>query len=129
MRVFGKVTPLLIVALLMMPASGVAQAGNDAETWRSFVENVPVGSELDVRLRSGQRFRATLVRTTTDTLMVLPKTRVPVPVQPVRYEEIASLERHQHNGMSGGKAAAIGVASGVGGFFAALLVLLALVSD
>ena len=84
MRVFGKVTALLIVALLMMPASGVAQAGNDAETWRSFVENVPVGSELDVRLRSGQRFRATLVRTTTDTLMVLPKTRAAVPVQQVR---------------------------------------------
>jgi hypothetical protein len=129
MRILRRVIGLLIVCTLMAPASGFAQTVNDADTWRSFVENVPVGSELDVRLRSGQRFRATIVRTTPDTVMVLPKTRVPVPVQPIAYDEIASLERHEERGMSGGKAAAIGVASGVGGFFGAMLIVLALVGD
>jgi hypothetical protein len=129
MRKFKRIAALLMVGLLIAPASGIAQTVGDADTWRSFVESVPVGSELDVRLRSGQRFRATIVRTTTDRVIVLPKTRVPVSVRSVPYEDIASLERHEHGGMSGGKAAAIGVASGVGAFFATMLIVFALVGD
>jgi hypothetical protein len=129
MRILTRVIGLLMACVLIAPASGIAQPVGDADTWRSFVANVPVGTELDMRLRSGQRFRATIVRTTPDAVMVLPKTRVPVPVQPVAYDEIASLERHEQRGMSGGKAAAIGVASGVGGFFGAMLIVFALISD
>jgi hypothetical protein len=56
-------------------------------------------------------------------VLLLPKTRVPVPVQPVPYDAIQSLELHRP-GMSGGKIAAIGIASGVG---ACLLLFLGLV--
>ena len=129
MRVFQKCVALLVVCALLMPTSALARTVGDADTWRAFVEQVPVGTELNVRLRNGQRFRATIVRTTPEAVMVLPKTRVPVPVQPVAYEQIASLERREHGGIGAGKAAAIGVASGVGGFFAALLIVLALVGD
>ena len=129
MRLLQRILILLLVFSIVTPATSLAQTAGEADTWRAFVENVPVGTELNVRLRSGQRFRATIVRTTADAVVVLPKTRVPVPVQPVSYEEIASLERRQHGGISGGKAAAIGVASGVAGFFGAMLIVLALVGD
>jgi hypothetical protein len=49
---------------------------------------------------------------------------VPVPVQPVPYDAVLSLERRSEGGMSAGKAAAIGVATGAGTFFAILLILL-----
>ena len=129
MRTNQRVVAVIVLCAVIAPVNGMAQTGSDADTWRSFVQNVPVGTELDVRLRSGQRFRATVVRATPDTVMVLPKTRVPVPVQPVAYDDIASLERHEPRGMSGGKAAAIGVASGVGGFFGAMLIVFALIGD
>ena len=129
MRVFRRAIVLVVVCALIAPASGIAQTNNDANVWRAFVEKVPIGTELNVRLRNGQRFRATIVQTSADAVTVLPKTRLPVPVQSVAYEEIASLERRQHSGISGGKAAAIGVASGAGGFFGALLILIALVGD
>jgi hypothetical protein len=62
-------------------------------------------------------------------LMLQPKTRVPVPVQPVTYESIASLERVRKGGMGAGKAAAIGIATGVGGFLATLLIFIAAIDD
>jgi hypothetical protein len=129
MRVCQRVLVLLVVCTLIAPASSVAQASPDSDVWRTFVENVPTGTELNVRLRSGQRFRATVVRPTADAVMLLPKTRLPVPVQAVAYEEVVSLERHERSGLSSGKAAAIGVASGVGAFFAGMLIVLALVGD
>jgi hypothetical protein len=60
--------------------------------------------------------------------MLQPRTRVPVPVQPVSYDSIVSLEQVK-GGTSAAKAAAIGVATGVGAFFATLLIILATVSD
>ena len=129
MRVFLKVLVLLVVCALVAPVSGIAQTSDDAHVWRAFVEKVPIGTELNVRLRNGQRFRATIVQSSADAVTILPKTRLPVPVQSVAYDEIASLERREHGGISGGKAAAIGVASGVGGFFGAMLILLALIGD
>lgn len=77
-----------------------------------------------VRLRSGQRFRAMVVGKRDAEVLLQPKTRVPVPVQPVPYDAILSMERAA-GGTSAAKTAAIGVASGVGAFFAVLLLLLA----
>jgi hypothetical protein len=129
MRVLQKVLATIVLCTFIVPATGVAQTSNDAGVWRAFVEKVPIGAELNVRLRNGQRFRATIVQVSDQAVMVLPKTRQPVPVQSVAYDDIASLERREHGGISGGKAAAIGVASGVGGFFGAMLILLALIGD
>ena len=77
-----------------------------------------------VRLRSGQRFRAMVVGKRDAEVLLQPKTRVPVPVQPVPYDAILSMECAA-GGTSAAKTAAIGVASGVGAFFAVLLLLLA----
>ena len=98
-----------------------------ADVWRTFAEKVDVGSEMNVRLEDGTRFRATLVGVRDDALLLQPKTRATVPVQAVPYEAIASLEPRKHGGTGAGKAAAIGVSTGVASFFAMLLILLAAV--
>lgn len=58
-------------------------------------------------------------------LLLLPRTRVPVPVQPVAYDQIASLERDDARGVGAGKAVALGVASGVAAFLGTLLIVIA----
>jgi hypothetical protein len=113
----------ILAAFVAVP--GIAAAQGQPDVWRAFAEKMDVGTELAVRLRDGQRFSATLVAAREDALLVQPKTRVPVPVQPVPYDAILSLERRAEGGMSAGQAAAIGVASGAGTFFAILLILLA----
>ena len=121
MKVF--VTCGLVLSLL---AAAPVRAQVPADVWRTFAQNIDVGSEMNVRLQDGTRFRATLVGVRDEALLLQPKTRVTVPVQAVPYGDIASLERRKAGGGVGaGKAAAIGVASGVGSFFAMLLILVA----
>jgi hypothetical protein len=118
---------LVLVLALMTPGVAIAQV--PADVWRTVAEKVEVGSQIEVRLRNGQRFRATLVSAGADTLLLQPRTRLPVPVQAVPYTDIAALQRRQEGGMGAAKAAAIGVATGAGTFFALLFITLATVSD
>ena len=118
-------TCALLLALLV-PHVVAAQAQPDV--WKTFASRIDVGVQLNVRLRTGERFRATLIDAREDVLLLQPKTRVPVPVQPVAYDAIVSLEQVK-GGIGAGKAAAIGVATGVGAFFGTLLVMLAAVAD
>jgi hypothetical protein len=130
----GTVVLAFVVALVHLPA-GVSAEGqpqaqaavpqSQAEIWRAFAAQVDVGTQLVVRLRNGQRFRATLIAVRDDAVLLQPKTRVPVPVQPVAYGEIVTLERREGGGIGGGKAAAIGIASGAGTFVAILLIAMA----
>ena len=116
-----RVVVVVLMALIVLPNGASAQA--QADTWRAFAMKLDVGIELTIRLRDGQRFRATFVGAPEEALLVQPKTRVPVPVQPVPYNAILSIERRSEGGIGAGKAAAIGVASGVAGFLAVLLII------
>ena len=122
---FHLVTAALIVFVTL---AHTAFAQTPPDTWRNFAERVDVGTELNVRLSNGQRFRATLIGVQPDAVLLQPKTRVPVPVQAIPYDGILRLERTRH-GIGAGKAVAIGVATGVGAFFATLGILLAAAGD
>ena len=116
-RVF---VPLMLALVLAFPRVSLAQ--DSGEAWRTFALKLDVGTELNVRLQNGQHFTATLLEARGDALVLQPRTRRPVPVQTVSYDAIQSLERRSHHGMSGAKAAAIGVAIGVGAFLAILAI-------
>jgi hypothetical protein len=126
MRTAIHVMTTVVLIVLIAVQSVAAQTSSDI--WRSFAERVDVGTELNVRLNDGSRFRATLVSVRTDAMLLLPKTRVPVPIQAVPYGEIVRLERTKP-GIGTGKAVAIGVATGVGAFFGILAILFAALGD
>ena len=94
---------VLIFAHAVRPCRAGAVCGAQAppDVWKTFASRIDVGVQLNVRLRNGQKFRATLIDAREDVLLLQPKTRVPVPVQPVAYEAIVSLEQ-----VKGGMAAA-----------------------
>jgi hypothetical protein len=118
----------ILVLILAMP--GVAHAQQpDAQLWRSFVEKVDIGTTLKMRLKEGQRVKATLLQVSPEAIVVKPKTRVPVPAQSVPFEAIESLEIDRPGGIGVGKAVAIGVASGVGAFLGMLLIVFATFDD
>lgn len=116
------------ILLVVVTTAHTMTAQVPPQVWRSFAERVGVGSELSVRLSDGRRFRATLIGFENDAVLLQPRTRVPVPVQAIAYDEIVRLERTKA-GIGAGKAVAIGVATGVGVFFGTLAVMLALVGD
>jgi hypothetical protein len=117
---------LAMLFVLLAPTSVDAQAQPDV--WKTFASRLDVGVQLNVRLRNGERFRATLIDARDDVLLVQPKTRIPVPVQPIAYDAIVSLEQVK-GGIGAGKAVGIGVASGVGAFLGTLLLIFATIGD
>jgi S1-C subfamily serine protease len=117
-------TTALIVFLAVHGVAGQTSS----EVWRSFAEQVEVGTELNVRLNDGRHFKATLVGVRDDAMLMQPRTRVPVPIQAVPYGDVVRLERTKP-GMGAGKAIAIGAATGVGAFFGILAVMISVVSD
>jgi hypothetical protein len=112
----------LILALVSVPAS--AQTTADTEAWRSLAERLEGGVAVDVRLRDGQHFKATFIAAHPDTMVVQRKTRVPVGVEQIQYEAIASLSRVGRSNMSAGKVA--GIALGSAGAAIGVLWLIAL---
>jgi S1-C subfamily serine protease len=117
-------TTALIVFLAVHGVAGQTSS----EVWRSFAEQVEVGTELNVRLNDGRHFKATLVGVRDDAMLMQPRTRVPVPIQAVPYGDVVRLERTKP-GMGAGKAIAIGAATGVGAFFGILALMISVVSD
>jgi hypothetical protein len=117
----------IVLSLAISPAA--AQGSADADVWRTFAQQLDVGTRIRVRLADGERVTATFVQAAPDQLLLQPITRQPVPVQRVPYDQIVSIECDEQRGVSAAKAAAIGVASGVGTFFGIMLIFLALALD
>jgi hypothetical protein len=113
-----------LVLLVMVPGVAGAQPAT-GDVWRTFAQKLDTGTELTVRLANGQHFAATLIDARSDAMVLQPRTRRPVPLQPVSYDAIVSSERRSGRGMSAAKAAGIGVAAGAGVFFAILGILAA----
>ena len=116
----------LLVAMLVTPTLASAQQAN-GDVWRTFAQKLEAGAPVVVRLQNGQRFKATLIDARADALLLQPRTRRPVPVQPVSYDAIQLLERERRDGMGAAKAAAIGVAAGAAAFLAIIGILAAAV--
>ena len=119
---------LTTTTLIVFMTGYSVTAQTSSEIWRHFAEQVEVGSELTVRLNDGRHFKATLVGVRDNAMLIQPKTRVPVPIQTVPYDDVLRLEKTKP-GIGAGKAIAIGAATGVGAFFGILAVMLGLVSD
>jgi hypothetical protein len=109
MKVFRLVvSALLVLSLASIPAS--AQSADDS-AWRALAAQLEGGVTVDVRLRDGQHFKATFIAARPDAVLVQRKTRVPVSVEQINYESIASLSRAQRSNLSAGKIAAIALGS------------------
>ena len=136
MRLIAAVVIVTLLSPGVAVAQGVAKGGPpqggphiDENIWSDFSSKIDIGSELKVRLVDGTSFNATLVRVDQTGLLLQPRTRVPVPVQPVAYDTIASLAPVKKGGIGAGKAIAIGVGTGVAAFWGMFAVVVALWAD
>lgn len=112
----------LVMALAAVPAS--AQSDSDESAFRTVAERLEAGAAIDVRLRNGRHFKATFIEARPAAVVVQRKTRVPVAVEEIGYESIASLSRVEPSNMSAGKVA--GIALGAAGAAIGVLWLIAL---
>lgn len=121
-----KTLSFVVIAALMLSlgtAPVFAQSGYDGSAWRDLAQHLDAGVVVDLRLRNGQHFKATFIGAHEDAIAVQRKTRVPVAIEQVPYDTIASLSRLEPASLSGGKIAGIALASA--GAVIGVLILLA----
>jgi len=106
---------LALVFALLMASSGesYAQSPDEASAWQMLAQNLDAGVTVDVRLRDRQHFKATFITARPDAIVVQRKSRVPVSIETIAYDSIASLARVDAAGLSRGKVA--GIAFGAAG--------------
>lgn len=95
-------TPLLVATLALAAGPAAAQQSTpDADAWRALAQALEPGAFLSVRTKEGTRLRGTLVNQSADGILLKPKTRIPVPIRAIAFDDIDSIER-QRPGMSPG---------------------------
>ena len=107
------------------PAPAASQSGSpvvDPAVMSDFVQRIPAGSRVKVERAKGDTIRGTILKTAPDALVVQRNTRVPETPVEVPYSTIARVTLDDGRGSSVAKAVGIGVASGVGSFFAILAI-------
>ena len=118
-----------LVALLAAPPRLHAQVVSGPDIWRDFTEKLEPGKTLKVRLKSGQRFKATLLQVSPDAMIVQPKRRSSVPPQQVPFTEIETLEVDSGKGIGLGKAVAVGAGIAAGAWLAMMAFAFAVLGD
>jgi hypothetical protein len=107
-----------LIACLSIPGSVRAQVVTTPDVWRAFAEKLEPGKTLKVRLRNGQRFKATLLQVSGEAMTIQPKTRAAVPPQRVPFDHIETLEVDHARGIGVGRAVAIGAGGAAGAWLA-----------
>jgi hypothetical protein len=100
----------------------------DRTAMADYVQRLPAGSKVRVERTDGTSLRGTLMKASADAVVLQKNTRIPEPPVEVPLAEIARVTTNS-GGMSAGKAIGIGVASGVGVFFAILAIFAATFND
>ena len=97
----------LIVVLL---TAGAAR-GQDAQTWRTVAEAIPLGTRIEVQTLDGRRVKGTLMRVDQTSVLIKKSSRIPAAPVQVTFEQTANIEK-SNGGLSWAKAIGIGVATG-----------------
>lgn len=132
---------LAVVLSAALATSGCASAGQtriatgpqpgavDTAAMADYLQRLPVGSKVRVEWTNGRSLRGTLMKSGAEGIVVQKNTRVPEPPIDVPTAQIARVTLDSGGGMSTGKAIGIGIASGVGAFFAILAIIAASFND
>src|SRR5204863_3712678 len=89
------------LVLLFITSTSNAQAGE--VWWQAYAERVGPKSLVVVQLSNGRRVEGHIGQVSEQTLSVLPKTRIPVPVRQLAIADIQSIEIEREGWSPGAK--------------------------
>ena len=112
-----------IAFVLVAVLSGQAVAQGQPAQWHSFAEKLPPASFVIVRMAGGSTVKGQLVQVMPDTIVVLPRTRRPVPVRTLALADVQSIEVREEGTSPGAK-----VLTGVGIAGSVLLIVVVLMA-
>ena len=111
---FRSILATLIAIALATSSAGAQQLSNEAQSWRTLAATLEPAATVSVRLKGGKRVVGTVLAHSEDSLVLKPRTRVPVPARAIAYTDIDSIERRKIGWSPGAKVLlAAGVSVGV----------------
>ena len=127
-------TALIITLTFTMTTARVVAAADinqqtTTDLLRAYVEKLPIGSMVKVKMKEGRGVKGTLMVVEPDAIVVKPKTRIARPERRLPYTEIEFVELQERNGNNVAKSVAIGMATGAGTFLGLILITFALIDD
>lgn len=128
-----SVTVTLAGCAARVPSLGLRHdAGNGTASLQeipgSYAAQLPVGRLVEVRLKSGERFKATFMGVEGEKVRVQRTGRIPVPPQVIALDDISAI-RVAEGGTSAAKALVLGIAAGAATFFGLFLLSIAAWAD
>lgn len=111
---------IIIVALIASFISTTAFAQESAD-WQKVADAIPLGSKVKVQTIHGSRVNGTLMRVDGSAVTVKKNNRYPEPAVVIRFDDVATIERHKDGGVSIVKVIAGGLAAGAGAMVTLIL--------
>jgi hypothetical protein len=103
-----------VLSLVMATSSlGAQQSVNEAQSWRAVAATLEPAALVSVRLKDGKRVVGTVLAHSDDSLVLKPRTRVPVAARAIAFTDIESIERKK-TGWSPGAKVLLGAAVSFG---------------
>lgn len=109
-----------VVALLaVLVACPAAHAQDRSDRWRAYAARVPPEAIVAVQLKNGRTVQGHVVQVSADRIVILRKTRLPVPAEEFAFDDVESIEARKDGWSPGAK-----VLAGVGSVSAVIVVVL-----
>jgi hypothetical protein len=110
-------------------ATGPQPGSVEVAAMAEYAQKLQIGGKVRVDRTDGSTLRGTLMKATATSVVVQKNTRIAEPFVEVPIAQVVRLTPENSGGTSAAKAVAIGIASGVGAFFAILAIAFAASGD
>ena len=110
---FRSISAVLLIAALTSSSLAAQQPTDEVQAWRTLVATLEPAAMVSIRLQNGQHVVGTILDHSADSLVLKPRTRVPVALRAIAFSDIESIERKKV-GLSPGAKTLIGIGVGFG---------------
>jgi hypothetical protein len=125
---FRSISSVLLIVTLTSSSLAAQQPADEARAWRTLIASLPPAAIVSISLKDGKHIVGTILDHSNDSLVLKPRTRVPVALRAIAYTDIESIERKKP-GMSPGAKVLIGVGVGIGAVMFGVLLAFAAYGD
>jgi len=110
---FRSIFAILLTVALATTSVAAQQSADEARGWRALAGTLEPAAMVSIRLKDGKHIVGTILDHSDDSLVLKPRTRIPVAARAIAFSDIESIERKK-TGMSPGAKVLIGVGVGIG---------------
>jgi len=110
---FRTMFAILLTVALATTSVAAQQSADEARSWRALAGTLEPAAMVSIRLKDGKHIVGTILDHSDDSLVLKPRTRIPVAARAIAFSDIESIERKK-TGMSPGAKVLIGVGVGIG---------------